>query len=332
MSGCVVKHRGHPYIMPNYDGDPWVWLSPRTANRWPLRYGDTILYQPVKRGRRWITEHVDWTPEHLWGCDPSQWYHGKVQKVLDNCVSLSLSLQTTNDIVGRTWCVCPVHIQRAVVGPMSIKRLNSEQGHRRNLTRSTYRLFKWNQNFYGTLYEQGIKIFSDGCGAAISKRKRVPGSGNYYASILSLHRLGWSERRVTPMTKLTDLCSLTCGNLEKEKHVVEWGQRCRHAHQCVYLVTVSCVVNVCVCMCTCTYACMYIGMCIDMYICMFKLCVCVCVNLCIYVCKYVCMHVCMWVLKASSAGRVGCWEGVEALRNCKGWLDVSRVMCRCQCG
>ena len=49
----------------------------------------------------------------------------------------------------------------------------------------------------------------------------MPGSGNYYASILSLHRLGWSERRVTPMTKLTDLCSLTCGNLEKEKHVVE---------------------------------------------------------------------------------------------------------------
>ena len=85
MSGRVVKHQGHPYIMPNYDGDPWVWLSPRSANRWPLRYGDTILYQPVKRGRRWVTAHVDWTPEHLWGCDPSQWYQGKVQKVLDNC-------------------------------------------------------------------------------------------------------------------------------------------------------------------------------------------------------------------------------------------------------
>ena len=83
MSGCVVEHAGHPYIMPNYEDDPWVWLSPRTASRMPMRFGDTILYQPHKKGGRWVAEHMDNTPEHLWGCDPSVWYDGTVQKVLD---------------------------------------------------------------------------------------------------------------------------------------------------------------------------------------------------------------------------------------------------------
>ena len=96
MLGVVQLHiRDYPYVKPNNEDDPWVWLPPAAVKHLSLEHGDDVLYRAVKCKGCWEADKIFNNLSKM-ERKSGLWQHGKIDAMFHGHVFIQPDLGPPN--------------------------------------------------------------------------------------------------------------------------------------------------------------------------------------------------------------------------------------------